>query len=161
MIYDGHALAGFLPVCSTRKGLQEEEGTNDEEISVYGFASSLTLLLERSKPVIEDSEMRERQWRVLSRSYESSSRSLQKSELRGFVLSTRELVEWKCVLILTSYGCNIHEAKDMSPVRHCVEGRCSRIRCMVTGDDIISAKMDRKRSVRVMKMSGNHFPEIR
>lgn len=41
-----------------------------------------------------------------------------KHELMGFVVITRELVDWKRVPLLVSYRCNIHQAKNMSAVQH-------------------------------------------
>lgn len=43
---------------------------------------------------------------------------LQECELKGFLMRTRELVEWKCITLLVSYCYVIPEAEYMLVLRH-------------------------------------------
>lgn len=90
--------------------------------------------------------------RVLHEAMESVVRSLQKSELKGFVVNIRELVERQLVPPLVSVCLNILEARNRSTVRHgvAVEKHC--VICLATGEHIIIVIVAGERSVRDTKM---------
>lgn len=58
------------------------------------------------------------------------------------------MVEWKCVPLLVTYCCDIHENKDMSAARHRVSVKRPFLRCMVSGKDIIGNQMAGERSLK-------------
>lgn len=79
-------------------------------------------------------------------------RSLQKCELRRFLVKTRELVERRSVPLLVSYCCDYPEVRDTSVVRHGVVVTKICVRSMATEEEIISGEMAGERYVRETKV---------
>lgn len=79
--------------------------------------------------------------RVLQEIVKVAVQLLHTCELRGLLVKTRKLIDWKCVPPLASYCCDIPEAEDMSAMCHGVVVKRLCGRCMVTAEDFIGGKI--------------------
>lgn len=79
--------------------------------------------------------------RVLHKALTVAVGSLQKYELRGFLIKIRELIEWKSVPLMVCYCCDIPKANDNSAISQSFLKREPRVICMVTGEDIFNGEM--------------------
>lgn len=87
-----------------RKHKNKSEGEENKEIFAYGFKSSVTVPLGCKVLVNEDSEGKERRMGVLHDTMkEVAVRPVQKCQMRGFLVKTRKIDEWKFVKQLVSY----------------------------------------------------------
>lgn len=71
-------------------------------MSVYGFTSSSTVLLESGVHMTADSEGRERTMRLPNEALKVVERPLREYALKEFVESRRGLDEWKVIPLLVS-----------------------------------------------------------
>lgn len=94
----GDTPVGFLSVCCTQQPLEKEKGTENEEMLMYGFTSSITLLLESIVWDTADSGV-ERRMEVLQGSIKVEVGPLYHFELEGFLVKPREVVERKFILL--------------------------------------------------------------
>lgn len=84
LIDNGHTLVRLLSVRCTLIALQEEKNAKDEEMSVYGFTSSMNMPLKRDVQANADSERRERRMTVLHKTMKVIVGPLEKCEPRSF-----------------------------------------------------------------------------
>lgn len=80
--YNGQTLIGYLPICRPKEELEEHEGANDEDMSVYGSTSSRTVPFEGVVLASADSKRRERQMRVIYEATKEVARALHKCRYR-------------------------------------------------------------------------------
>lgn len=81
----------------------EEEGFGEDDgISVYRFASSTTVSLEGGAHITGDLKQREKRMMFLHKAMKVVTKHLQECDLKGFLLKTHEVVEWKFVSLLSS-----------------------------------------------------------
>lgn len=101
--------------------------------------------------------MNERRIGVIHEATKVVLRPLQKCELKGSAVKSRDVVEWKCVPLPLSYCCDIAEAEDISAVRQgfAVKRRC--VRCKVIGEDFISGAISGERSLKDTKVARGRF----
>lgn len=85
----------------------------------------MMVLLESGICVTSDSMRREQRMRVLREAMKLVVGPLQEGELKGFIVKTRELVEWKWVRLLVSYCYNTPKGEDILSVRHGIAVRRS------------------------------------
>lgn len=112
----------------------------------YEFTFSNTVPLETSFLFTAGSVKRKQGKRVLREATKVVVLLEQERELRGFVVKTRKLVEWKCVSLFETF-CNNPDCKYMSAVRRSVAVKRPCHRCMVSGTAIICDRMDNGRSL--------------
>lgn len=82
----------FLPLRCTQEQLEEQGWGEDEEMSVYGLSSSMTVPFESGVRVATALEGRNRRMKVLLAAMKVVEESVQECELNGFVVNTREIV---------------------------------------------------------------------
>lgn len=87
-----YRLVGFLPACCTQEQLEDEEGVEAEEMSVYGSKSTMTVPLTIFVRLTAHLVVRERQMRILHKTMEVVVGPPQKCELRGIVVKIRKCV---------------------------------------------------------------------
>lgn len=75
-------------------------------------------------------------------------------------MKTGELVYYMCVPLPVPYCWGILQAKDMPAVLHSVPLKRSCVRCVATGENIISSEMGCQRLLRETRMISSRFLEI-
>lgn len=86
--------------------------------------------------------------RVLIKSVNIVMRPLQQHRLKRFSVNDLKVVEWKCVLLLSSYYCSISGGNDTSAVQYAlvVKRRC--VIYVLNEEDIKSGLMAGERSLK-------------
>lgn len=82
---------------------------------------------------------------------------MQKFKLKGYVLKSRDFVQWKCVFMLVSYCCDIPDSKEISAELRGVAVRSPCDKCMLTGEDVTSGEIGYKRSVKDTKIIRSRY----
>lgn len=77
-----------------------------------------------------------------------------------FVVKIMKLVKRKCVALLLSHCCYIHEVRVMSAVLHSVVVAMPCVSCLAAEEDIICDEKSGERPMRDTKMTKNVFPVI-
>lgn len=94
---------------------------------------------------------------VLHKALKVVVRPLQECDLKGFLVQTREVVEWECVSLLVSHSYGIFDSKDMLEVRHSVVVKRPFARGMVTGEYLINGRMASERLLKNTTMVRRGF----
>lgn len=130
------------------------------KVATDGFTSLMTLPLESKVSVPADLVRRERRMRVFHEYTEVVPGPLHKYEQKRCRIKAREMVDWKCGPGPVSYGCPIPEGKDMLAARRGVAVRRPSVRCMVTGDDIVTSQRAYENLPRETMMAERSVKEI-
>lgn len=94
--------AGLVLVCCIQTHLKKDKSRKSEQMTLYGFTSSVTLPLESRILVTADSVGRIRMMRAFHKTLKVVVRPLQKSAFKVLVVKTGKLLEWKCVPLQVS-----------------------------------------------------------
>lgn len=78
--------------------------------------------------------------------------TLQVCDLKGIVINTKKLFEWKFVPFLVLYCCSTPGSKELPIVRCNDVVKSSCITYMLTGEDIVTNLIVQERSVRVIAL---------
>lgn len=149
----------LLPRCSYEQ-LELKGSGEDEETVMYGSTSSKTVVLKSKNHISVYSVVREQSVKVLQKAIKLVTGPLQKFEVKGIFVKTRELVEWNCVPLVVSFCCDITEDLDISEVQHSLEVGWSCVSCMVTRENNISSYIAYERLLRYAKINTSSLQVI-
>lgn len=93
MIGNEYSLVRLVPVCCSYEQLEEEGCEKDKALYMYILTSSMMMPLKSDVHVTEEPMGRELRMRVLHRVMKIIVGPLKESDLKGFVVKTRELVK--------------------------------------------------------------------
>lgn len=94
-------------------------------------------------------KLRKKQWNL--------SRGLSCTD---YFVRTREQVEYKCVLLLVSYYCDIPENPDISEALHVFEVNQTYVKWIATSADIFSGRKALERSLREKKVVNGSLQKL-
>lgn len=114
-IANGHTLLGFSTVCSTQKQQGEQGIEKNERTSVRRSTSSKTGPFESGVRSTTDAVEREQKLIVYYVVLKLGMVALQKCQLQGFVIMSRELVDWRRVLVPVSNCSHILRPETYQP----------------------------------------------
>lgn len=109
-----HMLVGRQAACCLLDRLEEEIFREDEETSLYGVASSMTVMLESGVRDTADLVLREQRMRLLHEALKVVKLPPKNCELRVLLGNTVELVELKLVRLLELFCSDIPDIKEIS-----------------------------------------------
>jgi len=143
LIDNGHTLVGFLPV-----EFQGEDGgfdEDDDEVDRDGTGN----VVELDDFISHTSEQSGRilKLEMLHKSMERLMQPLLRLVQSGFEVQDNSRHVWNCFPLLSSYCCDIPEAKDMSCVKHGTKGPAPCIRCMSKAEDFETLTVRENRSI--------------
>lgn len=118
---------------------------------VHCFQSLRTVPLENGISLIANSADRERRRKIVYEAMKVVVWPPPKCGLKQIFVKIKGRVERKCIPLPVSYYCDISEAKKLSTAQLIVAIKRPLIRCMITGQNMISVEMYSERPVRYSK----------